>query len=415
MPQRIMIGISVVMVVYCVAVVGIAWSLIKESQAINQNMMALLATITDRLQPVAVENRDQEILKPLDVLKQVQRDQAIPVTEQTSQISFQLVQETNIGKPAIGFLGQLTKSGGKSDSFTLSAVVDKSGKLDFGKLPCGRYSLQLHSQWNEYATMSKFTTIPGHSYSQTIVCPTAAPKRVPVQFQVNWSDKLKSEDWVLLCDFRSPESSGGAHLLTRRIGHVRWTSNGQFFTGEDQPLVYLIDKENQVSICPLDQQGEYKDLDQNTLVEKQSINIIEGENYTLAIIYLIQKHDLKKLSSLNLPRSWDVLVNKSVRTISFDPNTRIGSIFGASADGVILEEETYIPFTSILAPFKKIDFTSVIDDSILNRSTLHTKTIDGILLTEVWTYTALKDQPNVWEIKFPSITLVEPDSSNSAL
>ena len=204
MSQRIMTGLSVVMAVCGFIVVGFVWSMMEQSERVNLKMLEQLASIADRPQSVTTTKMDAQILMQLEQLNQKQTTQGGSASEEMNQITIQLVQQREVGKPMVGISGELVKTGGKTDSFRLSAVTDQSGKLDFGKLPWGNYSLKLHTPWNEKSSSWNFATIPGRNYSQTIICPANAPQNVPVRFHVNWPDTFKSEDWVLLCDFRTP-------------------------------------------------------------------------------------------------------------------------------------------------------------------------------------------------------------------
>ncbi|MFK7777602.1 MAG: hypothetical protein QM501_05715, partial [Gimesia sp.] len=278
MSQRIMTGVSIIMAVCCIAVVGIAWSLMDQSQAVNQKLMAQLAAIADRPEPVSAGKMDQEILKQLNELKQGQRDQAPPVSVAMNEISFQLVEEGDIEKPPVGFSGKLSKTGGKTDSFSLSVVADSTGKLDFGKLPWGNYSLSLHSQWNEDARISYFTTIPGRDYSQTIVCPTAPPEDVPVEFQVNMQKNSEEEWQYLLCDFRIHDYAYDPKRFrlqsSRMIQNHNWTFSHDLKKQPEQG-VYLIDiKNNQVIPCPVTVEGKYKNLDLKDIVWQKSASAL---------------------------------------------------------------------------------------------------------------------------------------------
>ncbi|HAW26629.1 MAG TPA: hypothetical protein DCY03_00710, partial [Planctomycetaceae bacterium] len=269
-------GISVLMAVCGVIVVGMVWSMMKESQAFNTRMMAQMTEIANRPVP------------------EVQTESA---AGEMNQVSFQLVQGKQGGKPAIGFTGELTKRGENIDVFKLDAVSNDEGKLDFGKLPWGKYSLNIKSPWDEYY-YSELTVLPGRNYSQTIVCPSAAPVEVPVRFEVQWPNDLKSDDWLLLCDFRPRPYHRGMSALSRKIGVENWIRSYPGDGKWDYPMACLINQENQVFRCPLDQNRLFQNLDIDKLEAKQSINMIEGDQYLLPVMYLLKKQDLSELSRL---------------------------------------------------------------------------------------------------------------------
>ncbi len=455
MSQRIMTGISAVMAVCCIAVVGIAWILMRDSQLVNRQMLDQLAVIADRPQadstvvkslqstneaivrelrilaesqrplqplngmgmsemmgtvgggvgggfgmaakPAEPSNINQQILKQLEQLNQKQGDQESTASEGMNRISFQLVQDNKDKKPAVGFTGNLTKSGNQTDSFTLEAVTNKSGKLDFGKLPWGKYYLNLKAPWGESFVRWQLTVIPGRDYSQTIMCPSAAPEEVPVQFQVNWSKTLKTKGWFLLCDFRQTRSGGGGIFSyffnsTRKVGDDYW------MTDQNQPLkprgVYLVDSDNQVSLCPLTEDGRFEDIDPDSVLEKPTVNMLEGE-YNLPVVYLIPNKDLKQLSLLNSANSYKVIKKNRVGTYSYKPHNvsqRAGNFGGGGFFG-----GQEIPTTAILVPFKR-DITPS-DSADFFNTVLRNENANGIQLPKLLKYSAKKDQLNLWEIK----------------
>ncbi len=135
MSQRIMTGLSAVMAVCCIAVVGIAWSMMQESRAFNLQM--------------------------LEQFKQAQERSAVQERGDLYGIQFQLVQQGSEDQPAVGFQGTLTKYEEQTPLFTLDAVSDKTGLLDFGKLPWGKYQLELQAPWSEKMETLSLITIPG--------------------------------------------------------------------------------------------------------------------------------------------------------------------------------------------------------------------------------------------------------------
>ena len=78
MSQRIMTGISAVMAVCSIAVVGIAWMLMRESQGVNQKMLAQLAVIADRPQAdstvvKSLQRTNEAIVRELKILAESQK------------------------------------------------------------------------------------------------------------------------------------------------------------------------------------------------------------------------------------------------------------------------------------------------------------------------------------------------------
>ncbi|QDU07888.1 hypothetical protein [Gimesia aquarii] len=468
MSQRIMTGISAVMAVCSIAVVGIAWILMRDSQLVNRQMLDQLAVIADRPQadstvvkslqstneaivrelkvladsqrpsrsandmgmsgmmgamgmgegemmaggfgveskPAEPSNINQQILKQLEQLNQKQKTQGKSSISEMHNISFKLVQDTKATKPAVGFKGKLTKSGKQTETFSVDAVSDAKGQLDFGKLPWGKYYLSLYSPWNEWCSLSNISMIPGRDYSQWVVCPTSEPNKITVRFEVNWPEKLKSEDWYLICDFRRMTSPRRLELNTHRIiqDHT-W-----FFDQSDlQPSekgVYLVDRENNIMPCPLGVNGKYEDLKPETLAVQPSIHLREGQ-YPLSLIYLVPKQDLTKLSELDKSKPYHVvnqLQGGIKRYNPFDSAYRMNSSFGGGLP--VTRVGGGFPVTCVLIPFINAkpgpgtDFGGDVEP-------------DGIQLQQLLTFTTSNDQPNVWKIDLPKLDFLTSSFDSS--
>jgi len=395
MSQRIMTGVSVVLAVCCIAVVGIAWSMMKESQEINKNLAAQLAAIADRPEPVAAMNQDREILKQLDELKRGQTAQADSSSQEMNPIFFQLVQEGEDGKPAIGFKGTLTKYEGRKHIFTVNAVADKTGLLDFGKLPWGKYSVNFSAPWGESTPQFEITTIPGRKYEASIVCPANAPEDVAVQFKVDWQNMPTGENSYLLCDFRLRFSDQSRKtkqysLSSTQIIHGRSWSYLHDLSQESGKNVYLIDvKNNRATPCALAADGSIENMDVNKLVWSPTVGILQGQ-YGAPTIYLIQKNELSKLANINsmLSTNTTEFIHDSFRLATYP-----------------------IPFAGIIvSPFKKLE---IAPELVVEKTPTELKQVHGFLkFPHTDAYTATKNQSNVWEIKIPDLNPITRESGS---
>ena len=397
MSQRILTGVSVMMAVCGFIVVGLVWSMMKESQAFNSRMMAQMEEIADRPVALAKSEVDQQILKQLKQLNQTQGAQSTSNTNEMSQISFELIKADSKRKPASGFKGKLIKSGDQTDSFVVEAESDESGKLDFGRLPWGKYSLSLQSPWGEHnfnweasGTGTAFTTIPGRDYTRTIVCPAAAPEAVPVQFKVEWPEHLKAKDCFLLCDFRnwlSPSASSQVQFKSARM-----IENDTWYYVRDQKTqpsgVYLIDQKNQVVACPLSKDEKLIDISLNSLNISPSIDLRQG-HYDMFLFYLIHKNDLARLSALNKYEYGKILV----------PRTKVLSTFTQ------LRYRNYgTPFnspTTFIVPFLNESLISLEKEP--GKFNSLSEYANGIVLPDRISFSADQNQKNVWQIKVPEL------------
>ncbi len=406
MSQRILIGISAVMAVCCIAVAGIAWSMMQESQSMNQKLLAQVAALADRPVPVATTKMDPLFLNQLEVMMQKQIEQASSSSEEMNPILFQLVQEKEGGKPATGFKGTIIKFEGEKIEFSVEAVSDETGKLDFGNLPWGKYAVSLKAPWGEYiglGNLIQITTIPGRKYEQTIACPAKAPENVALQFQVNWQNRPADEELYLLCDFRAQRYDHSKKVKeyslgsTQEIGDQTWLSLHDLSL-ESRQNVYLIDvKNNQATPCTLAADGSIENMDLESIVWSPTVEILQGQ-YRAPSIYLIQKNELSQLREINSI--------ESIKIIQFDQN------------GYKIPESNYgLPFTGlIVSPFKKLEIEP---SMVVDKTPTELKQIHGFLEVPVTkTYSATKnEQPNVWKINIPDLFPItrESGSLSSAL
>ncbi|MFH1299827.1 MAG: hypothetical protein ABIK07_02105 [Planctomycetota bacterium] len=380
MSQRIMTGVTVAMAVCGFIVVGLVWSMMKESQAFNTRMMAQMTEIANRRVPeVLTESAAGEM----------------------NQVSFQLVQGKQGGKPAIGFTGELIKRGENIDVFKLDAVSNDEGELDFGKLPWGKYSLNIKTPWDE-GIYTELTVIPGRNYSRTIVCPSTPPDEVPVRFVVQWPDDLKSDDWLLLCDFRPRpyvRGNSGMSGLTRKIGEENWVRpypnplDGTW----DYPMACLINQKNQVFRCPLDQNRRFQNIDFDKLEAKQSINMIEGDQYLLPVMYLLKKQDLSELSRLEPHQTERIsryLVLHHDRKFTSELYSNSIDLQSGGFGGPV----SFNPSTMIVTQRELETLRSAAGKE---KPTLFA---DGFQFSKLLEFTAAKDHDNVWRIKLPELS-----------
>jgi len=397
MSQRILTGVSIVMAACCIAVVGVAWALLNQSQSMNEKMLEQLVAIADRPQPVAAANVDQQILKQLEQLNQKQTVQSGSVSEELNPILFQLVEESKEGKPSVGFKGTLTRDEGGAPTYTVNAVSDKTGLLDFGKLPWGKYYLKLDTPWGESLQQFWITTVPGRKYEASIFCPANAPEDVAVQFQIDWQNRPMGEGDYLLCDFRSRLTNqyrivkeyglNSTQIIQDRV----WIYEHDL-SQESGKYVYLIDvKNNRATPCALASDGSIENMDVEKLVWYPTVEILQGL-YRGPTIYLIKRNEINKLAALN-----SMLTTKFIEfdQSNYEINDRPLLIPG----GVV-----------IVSPFKKLE---IAPELVINKTPTELKQINGFIKSAVNnSYTAKKNQPNVWVINIPDLNPITRESGS---
>ncbi|WP_417389066.1 prealbumin-like fold domain-containing protein [Gimesia sp.] len=372
MSQRIMTGISAVMAVCCIAVVGIAWSMMQDSRAFN--------------------------LKMLEQFKLAQEKSASETSGELQPILFQLEQEGKDDQPAVGFAGTLSKGDDNNPIFTVEAVSDKNGLLDFGKLPWGNYILTLKAPWGAAPQAEQITTIPGRKYEQTIICPAHAPQDVQVEFQVNWEKMPDDQEYFLLCDFRFQQYDQSKILKEYKLSSFQVIGDQTWLYLHDLSLesrknVYLIDvNNNQATPCTLAADGSIENLDLESISWSPTVEILQGQ-YRVPTIYLLQKNELSKLADINSI--------ESIKAIRFYQN-----------NFEIPEANYRLPFAGlIVSPFKKLEIEP---SMVVNKPPSELKQIHGFIPDRSTheTYAATEKQPNVWKINIPDLFPITLESGS---
>lgn len=390
MSQRILTGVAVLMAVCGFIVVGLVWSMMKESQAFNNRMMEQMSEMANRPEPVTTAEVNQQILKQLEQLNQTRPVEQDTVATGMNQLTFQLVVEDQDERPPRHFVGTLTKSGERTEEFTLEAVSDGRGMLDFGKLPWGKYRLTLKAPWGETLHQNVYV-IPGRDMTEEIVCPTDKPEVVSVRFRLNWPEGVDSADWYLICDFRN--SSDG----NRQIESSRLIQGGSWIyrrsSSRDDSGVYLINNKNMIGVCPLNEEGEYEDIHLEELAFDSSTRMIQGDQ-ALPDLMLIQKQDLPKLAQMNRIPSFQILNNS--RTLAGSYNLQYRVLMGDSTGFGRIEGNSFllIPFMNHPPPWTKLK--SRPEEG-------HTLYASGLELRKRLEFKAIKGEQNLWKINLPDL------------
>ena len=363
MSQRILVGISAVMAVCCIAVVGIAWSMMQESRAFNLQM--------------------------LEQFKQAQERPAGESSGELQPIEFQLVQEGSGDQPAEGFTGTLSKRDGNDTIFTVEAVSDQNGLLDFGKLPWGNYLLTLKAPWGEEMDSLNITTVPGRGFEQTIICPLGVPEKVAMQLHVNWREMPEGEDYYLLCDFNRTAA-------IRIIEQTGWVVKHSQTDAEDRMVILFDVKNNQMTRCPLTSKGLFEAVDPLKLDWRALERINQGK-YGPPAIYLIKKSELSRLSEINSLN--EIGVVRLFNDIDWGIYTQhFGGVF--------------------ISPFKAFEIEHKLLKQLEMQNSSSLKYIDGTFhgfSTKQFatsSFFASTDQPNVWEINIPDLFPITRESGS---
>lgn len=173
----------------------------------------------------------------------------------------------------------------------------------------------------------------------------------------------------------------------------RLIQDENWITEQDpQKGIVLVGRDNRVTILPLTPEGKFKDLDPGVMLKEKAISVPAGR-YTLPVINLIHKEDLKQLSRLNDYARYAVLTaEQNITGIStyYDPD--LGNLMVSRKNTVIINpfETMYYEGIERLEHAIKLSGTKVSD-------------LKGIQLRKMLRFDAVKDEGNVWHIEIPQI------------
>lgn len=428
MSQRILTGVSVAMAICGFIVVGLIWTMMRQNQSLNLQMLAQMKELADRPAPVAVNQQDPQLLERLEALMQKQKAESDSSSGAMNLVLLHLVAENKEGKPAVGFSGTLTKVSTNGGDFKINAVSDAQGELDFGKLPWGKYQLHLKSPWGEEWNGHQFSTLPGRKFEATIVCPATVPAKVPVEFQVDWPTRPEDKSYYLLCDFRLQKSYSNSAFLMDAFRDSFSDLNGEYFLQTTQTFqqnpswelswwtyrcsinqepenlngVFLVDVlNNRIAPCPVTPEGAWENIVLEELNWQSNVEFLQGGSY-LPAIYLLRKNDLARLEELNSLEQVMAIVR--------------------SDNGIGLENYERSKVGLIISPFQPFKLSSQVMGQLAQFQPLGGKrlnvdkvTVNGYRENRInsgTNYIAKKDQPNVWKLKIPALFPITRESGS---
>ncbi len=156
--------------------------------------------------------------------------------------------------------------------------------------------------------------------------------------------------------------------------------------------VYLIDvKNNRATPCALAADGSIENMDVKKIVWHPTVEILQGR-YRGPTIYLIKRNEINKLATLN-----SMLTTKFIEydQSNYEINDRPLLIPG----GVV-----------IVSPFKKLE---IAPELVVDKTPTELKQINGFIISAINnSYTAKKNQPNVWLIKIPDLNPITRESGS---
>ncbi len=177
--------------------------------------------------------------------------------------------------------------------------------------------------------------------------------------------------------------------MDRQVDRKTWWRSFSAQDWASQPQVCLLDRDNQVSSCPLTQNKEFAKVEFSSLEFQPSIHLEQSSSYICPVVCLVKKTDLAKLPRLNEHQKFLVLRHERKELMNMNPFSVPLAIGGFG--GPLIPTPT-----TVLFPFEKSDFLA--DDS---RNTA--AFAQGIQLAKQLTFTVVKDRDDIWKFKLPEL------------
>ncbi len=213
MTQKVLIGTCAALVVASFAFYTLMWQAIASSQERNA-LLAAQSQAANAQMLAEAQNTNAALLARLEDIGKASAfndPQWNPVTLRLTSSDGSAPFRSDVIK--VVRVAE-REQGGKSWEFWPTA----EGVVDCGLMQPGKYTIYLESTWGEGCYRS-LTVMPGRSIELTISCPTAPPKSIPIDWNIDWPENLASYEnyessWLLV-------SLGGR--LVREFGEDTWT------------------------------------------------------------------------------------------------------------------------------------------------------------------------------------------------
>jgi hypothetical protein len=193
MSQRILLAVSVMMTLTCVAAIAIGWrvaeagrlaltDLVEQNRVSTEAMQMTNVAMLARLEGQAGGNKDVSSLE-------------------WGGIKLRLVSTDGNRLPdgyGANLMGNLLEVG---KNMNLSGEITPDGTLDFGLVRTGQHHLNIGAPFGD--TYSRIINVlPGKNIDEVLKCPGALPGEAGVSISIDWPDDLKDRGYWAVCGFR---------------------------------------------------------------------------------------------------------------------------------------------------------------------------------------------------------------------
>jgi hypothetical protein len=192
MKDRLLLGLVAVLALATIVTTVFAWSALAESRRTNQALLAGLQKLGST-------------------------PSELPDSMWTTA-TFRLVREDN-GEPVVGQGVGLRGNAFTEKSALLFEQTDEDGRVKFGPIRAGQYTLTIRRQWFEIHSRA-VDLYPGRPLDQQIACPSI-PATASVSFELDWGGEVPLQNLIAEVQL---------HPVTPHVGEDQWYAESPRFT-----------------------------------------------------------------------------------------------------------------------------------------------------------------------------------------
>ncbi|MDA0833681.1 MAG: hypothetical protein O2955_19795 [Planctomycetota bacterium] len=178
MSQRILIGVTVIMAIACLAASGFAWMAVQEGREVNRAMLEKLSSLT------LMSEEHPQSLNTLLL-------DWVPVKVKLVSNEHGMVPD---GEFQVTLFGKLFGT----DNVQVDKKLHINEEVEIGYVKPGSCTLTVNSPWGDHTTDYQ-TIMPGTPRTLTVDCPSKPIEDVQLKLDVNWPADLRNENLDLIC------------------------------------------------------------------------------------------------------------------------------------------------------------------------------------------------------------------------
>jgi len=309
MSQRLMLGLSAVMVLVCCAALGLTAVWLSQQDQRMQEQSRLFAKLLANSEATSKNLSDQL----QESLKQSREFAArLQPFSEWSPVELKFVSGKADGPPVAGVEVNLQSPRSGESIPPLEKTSDGNGIVRFERVKYGSTYLHFnikHHDTSVFSFSKQFVLPPGESHFETVVCPAVTPTPRSVEIEIAWPDDIRNAGPVLgLYDHFRIESltASGVWQYSAPLSAEAATLTGSslHFGGSGPVGLTLVDSDGEASVAkiqPIDSVLNVVDVDDpagplfrdypvvDVLLRKQIAAPLQwpGPEFRLAAAYLI--------------------------------------------------------------------------------------------------------------------------------